>query len=69
MKPKKYPVKYCQVGYCKDGMTLIPKVGSLSRFKKGDKKYTSYNIDYWYCPHCNLMYHFEDLETITEEDE
>jgi len=69
MMPKKIPVKYCQVGYCKDGIQLIPKVSVVSGFKDGDKMYTNYRIDHWYCPHCGLMYHFPDLETITEEED
>ncbi|MBE3093591.1 MAG: hypothetical protein IMZ52_01065 [Actinobacteria bacterium] len=62
MMPNEYPNVPCR--FCKDGSLLKPHIESFS----GTKNDTTYHIDYWYCLSCGLMYHYEQLESIIEED-
>jgi hypothetical protein len=58
-EPKKYPEMSCKV--C--GGKLKPHIEQV--VCRG--KYTVYDIDHWYCEDCSVMFHFEDLESITEK--
>jgi len=58
MKPKKYEKIVCNNCHA----FLEPKIEQI----RGYKGVTIYDVEYWYCPDCHLVYHYS--ESITVKD-